>query len=170
MRCYRKTCSQSCFQRYLILAPAVLATPLPGAGGSVFPYLPPPCVQSGCARRSRLPTTCSRAPGFPQLGRFCSASGVFWPAVWTSERGCALFRGCSVATSAPYSRPRSARFWAGLQAPWLPAGGSGRPRRRWSRRPTSGRSGLAARKEWRRRPWLSSIARADASTGATPRP
>lgn len=42
MRCYRKTCSQSCFQRYLNLAPAVLATPLPGAGGSVLlPVLPP---------------------------------------------------------------------------------------------------------------------------------
>lgn len=46
MRCCRKTCSPSCFQKYLVLAPAVLATPLPGAGGSVFLPVPPPTLRA----------------------------------------------------------------------------------------------------------------------------
>lgn len=46
MRCYRKTCRQSCFQRYLNLALGVLATPLPGAGSSVLLPVSPPTLRA----------------------------------------------------------------------------------------------------------------------------
>lgn len=64
-----------------------------------------------------------------------------WAAVRRSEPGWSVPGGRACALSP-----------AGPQAPWRPAGGSGRPRRRWPLRPRSGRSRPAARRgKWRGR-------------------
>ena len=112
------------------------------------PYLQPP-LRTGWKCPEVPPTghVCAHATLSAAAESFCSGSGVF--GLRFGSRSKAVH--CSVAAQWPHphpcSLPRSAWFRAGLQAPWVPAGGSERQRLQWSRQLRNRRSWLAARRK-----------------------
>lgn len=128
-RGYRNACVKTCF--HSDPAPSqVVGRGVPhlpaSARSAASPAAPPP--DHVCALRH----ACRSLRGFTSGAEFLGCGSAL-------GAGLACARGCALSPAGP-------------QAPWRPAGGSGRPRRRWPLRPRSGRSRPAARKgEWRGR-------------------